>query len=47
MGRFTGMIALMLAESPVLPLNVTRYTTALRLIISQLTQSNPSIDFCQ
>lgn len=45
MGRFTGMIALMLAESPVLPLNVTRYTTALRLIISQLTQSNPSIDF--
>lgn len=45
MGRFTGTLALMLAESPVLPFNVTRYTRALNQIVTQLKQSNAAIDF--
>ena len=36
MGQFTGVLALILAESPVLPLNVSRYPTALSQIITDL-----------
>lgn len=36
MGQFTGVLALILAESPVLPFNVSRYSTALSQIVKDL-----------
>ena len=36
MGQFTGVLALILAESPVLPLNVSRYSIALSQIVKEL-----------
>jgi hypothetical protein len=43
MGRFTGMIALLLSETPVLPFNISRYTTALNEAIKSFESSG--VDF--
>lgn len=40
MGQLTGVLALLLSETPVLPLNVSRYTSALKLAVDGLTLSN-------
>ncbi|CAF1148812.1 unnamed protein product [Rotaria sp. Silwood1] len=41
MGQFTGVLALILSESPVLPLNISRYTSALIETMNSLKVTNP------
>jgi hypothetical protein len=41
MGQLTGVLALLLSETPILPLNVSRYTLALTQAMNNL-QSNDS-----
>lgn len=36
MGRFTGVLALILAESLIIPMNVTRYGSALQEALNDL-----------
>ncbi len=43
MGQFLGVLGLLLSENPVLPLNVTRYTTALTQGINNLQRNDPSV----
>ncbi len=43
MGQFMGVLALLLSETPVLPLNVTRYIPALKIAISNLRPINSTI----
>ena len=40
MGRLTGVLALILAESPILPLNVTRYGTAMEEELNHLKKTS-------
>ena len=40
MAQLTGVLALLLSETPVLPLNVTRYTVALTQAMNNLKPSN-------
>lgn len=40
MGQLTGVLALLLSETPVLPLNVSRYTAALTQAMDNLQQNN-------
>ncbi|CAF0939456.1 unnamed protein product [Rotaria sordida] len=42
MGQFTGVLALILSESPILPLNVSRYTSALTETMNSLKIVNPT-----
>ena len=43
MAQFIGVLGLLLSESPVLPLNVTRYVLALKLAIDGLKVTNASV----
>jgi len=43
MGQFMGILALLLSETPVLQLNVTRYTIALRQAMSNLQPNNIAV----
>jgi hypothetical protein len=43
MAQFTGALALLLSESPVLPLNVSRYTLALTEAMNNLAPINSSV----
>ncbi len=43
MGQFMGVLALLLSETPVLPLNVTRYIPALKLAIDNLQPTNATV----
>ena len=43
MGQFTGVLALLLSETPVLPLNVNRYTVALTQAMNNLKPNDPSV----
>ena len=43
MGQLTGVLALLLSETPVLPLNVTRYKTALQQSMDGLTVDNAAV----
>jgi hypothetical protein len=43
MGQLTGVLALLLSETPILPLNVTRYTTALTQAMNNLGPSDPTV----
>jgi hypothetical protein len=38
-----GVLALLLSETPVLPFNVTRYTTGLRQAMNNLTPNNSTV----
>ena len=40
MAQLTGVLALLLSETPVLPLNVDRYTSALAMAIENLQPKN-------
>lgn len=40
MAQLTGVLALLLSENPVLPLNVDRYTSALTMAIESLQSNN-------
>jgi hypothetical protein len=40
MGQLTGVLALLLSETPVLPLNVSRYTSALMRAVNSLQSIN-------
>jgi hypothetical protein len=42
MAQLTGVLALLLSDTPVLPLNVTRYTTALTQAMNNLNPANPA-----
>ena len=42
MGQLTGVLALILSESPVLPLNISRYALALKEIMTTLNTTNPT-----
>jgi hypothetical protein len=43
MGQFTGVLALLLSETPVLPLNVTRYKSALQQAMNSLETNNSAV----
>jgi len=43
MGQLTGVLALLLSENPVLPLNVTRYTTALTQAMNNLELNDSTV----
>lgn len=43
MAQFVGVLGLLLSETPVIPLNVTRYVPALKLAINGLKVDNASI----
>ncbi len=43
MGQLTGVLALLLSESPVLPMNVGRYTSALRQAMGNLQPNDNSV----
>jgi hypothetical protein len=43
MGQLTGVLALLLSENPVLPLNVIRYTTALTQAMNNLQPNDPAV----
>lgn len=38
-----GVLQLILSETPLLPFNVTRYTTALTLVVNQLKPANATV----
>jgi hypothetical protein len=40
MGQFVGVLGLLLSETPVLPLNATRYATALQEIMKNTQQND-------
>jgi hypothetical protein len=42
-GQLTGVLALILSESPLLPLNVSRYTSALRQAMNNLKPANAAV----
>ncbi|CAF0961048.1 unnamed protein product [Rotaria magnacalcarata] len=42
MGQLTGVLALILSESPILPLNISRYAFTLKEIVNSLNTSNPN-----
>jgi hypothetical protein len=43
MGQLTGVLALLLSETPVLPLNVSRYTSALQQAVNTLQPSDSAV----
>ncbi len=43
MSQLTGVLALLLSETPILPLNVTRYTTALREVLNSLQTNDTTV----
>ena len=43
MGQFMGVLALLLSETPLLQLNVTRYISALKLAIGNLKPINSTV----
>jgi len=43
MGQFVGVLALLLSETPILPLNVTRYALALAQAINNLQPNDPTV----
>jgi len=43
MAQLMGVLGLLLSENPVLPLNVTRYTTALTQAMNNLQPNNPTV----
>ncbi len=43
MAQFMGVLALMLSETPMLHLNVTRYIPALKLVIDSLSPINSTV----
>jgi hypothetical protein len=43
MGQFLGVLGLILSETPVLPLNVTRYVPALKLAMNGLRPTNATV----
>jgi hypothetical protein len=43
MAQFTGVLALLLSETPVLPLNVSRYTLALTEAMNNLPPIDSSL----
>ena len=43
MAQFVGVLALLLSETPVLPLNVHRYTSALTLAMDNLRPNNSTV----
>jgi hypothetical protein len=43
MAQFTGVLALLLSETPVLRFNVTRYAPALRQAMNNLQPSDPAV----
>jgi hypothetical protein len=43
MAQFAGVLALLLSETPVLPLNVDRYTSALTMAIEGLQSKNRTV----
>jgi len=43
MGQLIGVLALLLSETPVLPLNVSRYTSALWQAMNSLKPNDTSV----
>ncbi len=40
MGQFVGILGLLLSETPILPLNVTRYATVLQETMKKIQQND-------
>lgn len=41
MSQLTGVLALILSESPIIPLNISRYTTVLKEMITNFRMLDP------